>query len=266
MPVIVVLPGIAAYVLYQNGSFANEMTLGGNLVVDKAYPVLLNLLPNGLKGLSFAALTAAVVASLAGKANSISTIFSLDIYKKYLHKNATEKQLLSIGKITIVVAMILAILIAPFLGIDKQGGFQLIQEYTGFISPGIFALFLLGMFWKKTNSFAAAYGAIGSLFFSVILKFIPAYVDLSSLASIGFSKANSEGVFEIPFLDRMGIVFVLCVIGMVIISLLFKNKKQENSEDNMVGVERTMFTLRNDFKLGAIVVLISLVSLYYFFW
>lgn len=266
MPVIVVLPGIAAYVLYQNGSFANEMTVGGNLVVDRAYPVLLNLLPSGLKGLAFAALTAAVVASLAGKANSISTIFSLDIYKKYLHKNATEKQLLSVGKITIVVAMILAILIAPFLGIDKQGGFQLIQEYTGFISPGIFALFILGMFWKKTNSLAAAYGAVGSLVFSVVLKFLPAYTDLSSLASIGFSKTNTEGVFEIPFLDRMGIVFVLCIIGMVLISLAFSNKNLQEANDRMVKIESRMFKLENDFKIGAILVLISLVALYYFFW
>jgi SSS family solute:Na+ symporter len=140
MPIIVVLPGIAAYVLFQEGGFANEMNVNGTVVADKAYPVLLNLLPTGLKGLAFAALTAAVVASLAGKANSISTIFSLDIYKKYLNKNASEEQLVKVGKITIIVALVLAIFIAPFLGIDKQGGFQLIQEYTGFISPGIFAL------------------------------------------------------------------------------------------------------------------------------
>jgi len=266
MPVIVVLPGIAAFVLYQNGSFANEMTVDGKLVVDKAYPVLLNLLPSGLKGLSFAALTAAVVASLAGKANSISTIFSLDIYKKYLHKNASEKQLLSVGKITIVAAMILAILIAPFLGIDKQGGFQLIQEYTGFISPGIFALFLLGMFWKKTNSLAAAYGAIGSLVFSIFLKFLPAYADLSSLASIGFSKANKEGVFEIPFLDRMGIVFALCIVGMVLLSYLFQNKNTALKEDKIVNVEASMFRLEKDFKIGSIIVFLALILLYYFFW
>src|SRR5699024_10383742 len=140
MPVIVVLPGIAAYVLYQEGFFQQEMLEAGAVRPDKAYPVLLNLLPAGLKGLAFAALTAAVVASLAGKSNSIATIFSLDIYKKIFHKEASERQLVNIGKITIVVTMILAVIIAPHLGIEK-GGFQYIQEYTGFVSPGIFAMF-----------------------------------------------------------------------------------------------------------------------------
>lgn len=149
MPVIVVLPGIAAYVLYQNGYFQQEMMVGGELVQDKAYPVLLNLLPAGLKGLAFAALTAAVVASLAGKANSIATIFTLDIYKKKIDTQADEKKMVWVGRATVIVAMLLAVLIAPFLGIDKKGGFEFIQEYTGFVSPGIFAMFILGFFWKK---------------------------------------------------------------------------------------------------------------------
>ncbi|RYZ43745.1 MAG: sodium transporter, partial [Sphingobacteriales bacterium] len=136
MPVIVVLPGIAAYVLYQNGYFQQEMMVDGELVQDKAYPVLLNLLPAGLKGLAFAALTAAVVASLAGKANSIATIFTLDIYKKKIEPLADEKKMVKVGRTTVVVAMLLAVLIAPFLGIDKKGGFEFIQEYTGFVSPG----------------------------------------------------------------------------------------------------------------------------------
>jgi SSS family solute:Na+ symporter len=96
--------------------------------------VLLNLLPAGLKGLSFAALTAAVVASMAGKLNSISTIFTLDIYKKYINTNSTEKQLVSVGRLAVVGAMIIAIAIAPFMGIDKKGGFEFIQEYTGCLS------------------------------------------------------------------------------------------------------------------------------------
>src|SRR5690606_40067017 len=107
----------------------------GEVNPDHAYPVLLNLLPTGLKGLSFAALTAAVVASLAGKSNSIATIFSLDIYQKIFHKQASEKALVNTGKITIVVSMLLAIAIAPHLGIEKKGGFQYIQEYTGLVSP-----------------------------------------------------------------------------------------------------------------------------------
>src|SRR5690606_4771757 len=145
MPIIVVLPGIAAWVLYNEGFFQIEMLENGAVRPDKAYPVLLNLLPAGLKGLAFAALTAAVVASLAGKSNIISTIFSLDMYKKLFDREANERKLVNIGKVTIVVTMILAVIIAPHLGIEK-GGFQYIQEYTGFVSPGIFAMFILGFF------------------------------------------------------------------------------------------------------------------------
>ncbi|MBD0260836.1 MAG: sodium/solute symporter, partial [Cytophagales bacterium] len=133
MPLIVVFPGIAAYVLHDNGMFQQEMRMGGELNPDNAYPVLLNLLPTGLKGLSFAALTAAIVASLAGKANSISTIFTLDIYRKYIDKNADETKQVRVGRYVVVVAMIVAVLISDMLGIDKKGGFQFIQEYTGFV-------------------------------------------------------------------------------------------------------------------------------------
>ncbi|RYF10531.1 MAG: sodium transporter, partial [Flavobacteriales bacterium] len=161
MPIIVVLPGIAAYVLYKDGAFQAEMLQDGSVNPDRAYPVLLNLLPSGLKGLSFAALTAAVVASLAGKANSIATIFTLDIYKKVFKPEASEGNLVNVGKITIIISMILAVFIAPHLGIDKKGGFQYIQEYTGFVSPGIFAMFILGFFWKKSTSNAALFATIG---------------------------------------------------------------------------------------------------------
>src|SRR5690606_24632424 len=187
MPIIVVLPGIACYVLYKDGLFQQEMGLGDDINPDRAYPVLLNLLPTGLKGLSFAALTAAVVASLAGKANSVATIFTLDIYKKIINKDADEKRLVDTGKITIIISMILAVLIAPYLGIDKKGGFQYIQEYTGFVSPGIFAMFLLGFFWKKTTSNAALFATIGGFVMSMLLKFLPLLVDLSFLAGIGFA-------------------------------------------------------------------------------
>src|SRR5882672_4433629 len=174
VPVIAVLPGIAAFVLYQNGMFQPEMIdAAGTVKPDHAYPTLLNLLPPGLKGLAFAALTAAVVASLAGKANSISTIFTLDIYKKKIRPESDEKKLVWIGRVTVVVAMILAILISPFLGIDKKGGFQYIQEYTGFVSPGIFAIFILGFFWKRTTATAALVAAVLTFPLSIILKFLP---------------------------------------------------------------------------------------------
>ena len=131
MPVIVVLPGIAAYVLWKDGLFKNEMLYDGETNPDRAYPVLLNLLPAGLKGLSFAALTAAVVASLAGKSNSIATIFSLDVYHKIFDKKASEKKLIRVGKITIIVSMILAVIIAPHLGIDKKEVFSISKNIPG---------------------------------------------------------------------------------------------------------------------------------------
>src|SRR5579872_5898486 len=164
MPVIVVLPGIAAFMLYKQGMFHTEMLSSAGVVdVNKAYPNLLTLLPVGMKGLAFAALTAAIVASLAGKANSIATIFTLDIYKKKIKTDATDHQLVVMGKIAVVVAMVLGIVIAPFMGIDKKGGFQFIQEYTGFVSPGIFAMFILGFFWKKASSTAAMFITIDTL-------------------------------------------------------------------------------------------------------
>jgi SSS family solute:Na+ symporter len=263
MPIIVVLPGIAAYVLYQQGDFQTEMLQGGELNPDKAYPVLLNLLPVGLKGLSFAALTAAIVASLAGKANSISTIFTLDIYKKHLKSGASEQSLVKVGKITVVIAMLLAVIIAPLMGIDKKGGFQYIQEYTGFVSPGIFAMFILGFFWKKTTSNAALFSTIGGFAFSIFFKFLPVSMNLSFLAQFGFSKANAQGIYEIPFIDRIGFVFIICVIGMVLISL-FENNKGVNPK--ALEIDNKMFKLHPVFAVGAIIIVGIIASLYTIFW
>src|SRR5213075_1007238 len=173
--VIAVLPGIAMYVMHKNGMFQMEM-LGDKGVIkpDHAYPTLMNLLPAGLKGVAFAALTAAIVASLAGKANSISTIFSLDIYKKYFKKDATEKQLVLTGRISVVVAMLLAGIVAPALK-NLDQAYQFIQEYVGFISPGVLAIFLLGFFWKRTTSSAALVSALLTIPLSTILKFLPSW-------------------------------------------------------------------------------------------
>ncbi len=263
MPVIVVLPGIATYVLHQQGDFQSEMIQDGELNPDKAYPVLLNLLPSGLKGLAFAALTAAIVASLAGKANSISTIFTLDIYKKKLKPEADEKKMVSIGKITVVVAMLIAVLIAPLMGIDKKGGFQYIQEYTGFVSPGIFAMFLLSFFWKKTTSNAALFATVGGFVFSLFFKFLPAIMDLSFLAPYGFAKANSSGIYEMPFLDRMGFVFLISVIGMVLISL-YENKR--GIKTNGLEIDKGMFKMSASFTVGVLMVCGILAALYTLFW
>ena len=263
MPVIVVLPGIAAYVLHQQGNFQTEMMQNGELNPDRAYPVLLNLLGPGLKGLAFAALTAAVVASLAGKANSIATIFTLDIYKKNINPNADEKKQVWIGRVTIIVAMVLAVIIAPFLGIDKKGGFQYIQEYTGFVSPGIFAMFLLGFFWKKTTSNAALFATIGGFLLSVFFKFLPQFVNLSFLYSINFAVPNAEGIYEIPFIDRMAIVFLLCVAGMALISFyeIKKGVKPKGLE-----IDKKMFKMQPAFLVGALIVCGILAALYIRFW
>ena len=263
MPVIVVLPGIAAYVLYREGSFHTDMMANGEIVQDKAYPVMMNLLGPGLKGLAFAALTAAIVASLAGKANSIATIFTLDIYKKKINAEASEKKMVGIGKIVVVLALILAVVIAPFLGIDKKGGFEFIQEYTGFVSPGIFAMFILGFFWKKTTSAAALFATIGGFAFSILLKFLPLWTNLSFMSPLGFSVQNDKGVYEIPFMDRMGFVFVLCVLGMVIISLV---QNRRGAQPKGLVVERSMFGLSPAFTVGVLIICGILAALYTIFW
>lgn len=263
MPIIVVLPGIAAFVLYQNGHFGAEMLQDGSVNPDRAYPVLLNLLPVGLKGLSFAALTAAIVASLAGKANSIATIFTLDIYKTKLNVNADEKKLVNVGKKAIVVAMLIAVVVAPSLGIDKKGGFQYIQEYTGFVSPGVFAMFILGFFWKKTTSNAALFATIGGFMFSILFKFMPAFVDLSFLHSTGFSVPNADGVYEIPFIDRMGFVFLICVIGMYSISMY---ETARGVKTNGLEIDRTMFKMSPGFTVGMLIVLSLIAAFYTIFW
>ncbi len=264
MPVIVVLPGIAAYVLHQSGDFQQEMLKDGTLSQDNAYPVLLNLLSPGLKGLAFAALTAAIVASLAGKINSISTIFTLDIYKKFINPEASETKLVNIGRTVIVAAMVLGIVIAPFMGIDKKGGFEFIQEYTGFVSPGVFAMFILGFFWKRTNANAALFAIIGGFLMSILLKFLPGMMDLSFLSSANFSVFSPEsGHFEIPFLDRMGFVFLFCMIGMWAISVA-----DSGSKDNPKGLEidPSMFKMSNGFAAGAMIVIGILTALYTIFW
>ncbi len=238
MPIIVVLPGIACYVLYQKGMFQAEMLKNGELNQDNAYPVLLGLLPAGLKGLSFAALTAAIVASLAGKANSISTIFTLDIYRKFFSKDASEAQLVSMGRWVVVAAMIIAIIASPFMGIDKKGGFQFIQEMTGLVSPGLFAAFFMGMFWKKTNSEGAMFAIIGGFLMSFYMH---------------------NMMSDIPFLDRMGYVFCICVAVMVALGLWKPSNKG-------LEIDATMFKVDRTFAIGASIILAALAMLYYTFW
>lgn len=261
MPIIVVLPGIAAYLLYKQQVFQSEMLVNGVVTPDRAYPVLLNLLPTGLKGLSFAALTAAVVASLAGKANSIATIFTLDVYKKIFNRDASEANMVNTGKITVVVVMLLAVVIAPFLGIEK-GGFKYIQEYTGFVSPGIFAMFILGFFWKRATSNAALFATIGGFALSIFFKFLPGLVDLSFLYDFGFA-VPVNGVYEIPFLDRMGFVFIICIIGMILIS---KTENKNSVNPKGLEIDSTMFKTTTSFAVGSLIIVGLIVALYSVFW
>lgn len=241
MPIIVVLPGIAAFVLHQKGMFQAEMLQDGIVKPDKAYPALLDLLQPGLKGLSFAALTAAIVASLAGKANSIATIFTLDIYNKYINTNASERTQVVTGRIVILVAMAIAIVVAPQL-MKLEQGFQFIQEFTGLISPGVVAIFLLGFFWKRATATAAL---------------------LAALLTVPMGFGMKAGFPEIPFLDRMGWVFVALVALMVVVSLLDPAGK---NNPKALKVDPESFKTSTTFTVGALLITGILAALYIVFW
>lgn len=248
VPVIAVLPGIVMFVLHQNGMFDAEMKdAAGNIKPDHAYPTLMNLLPPGLKGVAFAALTAAVVASLAGKANSISTIFSLDIYQKYFHKQASEKQLVRAGQWAVIVSMLIAAVVTPALRSLDQA-YQFIQEYVGFISPGVLAIFLLGFFWKRTTAAAALTGALLTIPISTILKFLPSW---------------TNGAFpDYPFLDRMSITFGVLIVVMVVMSLM----QPKSVARPAIEIDPSMFRTTTGFKVAALLIIGILAALYTVFW
>ena len=264
MPIIVMLPGIAAYVLYKNNQLPGFE--GGK---DGAYSAILAFLPAGLKGLAIAALTAAIVASLAGKANSISTIFTLDIYKKYIKKEAGEKKMVSIGRLAVVVSMIIAVLFTwtDILGIGGAGGFTFIQKYTGFISPGVFAMFILGMFWKRTTPAAALVGLI--LGFVLAIFFNSYAVDLFGketwmYTAFEYQKLEAgvvKTVVEIPFLINMGWSFFITVATMVVISL-----SGPKVNPKAFDIDSTMFKLKPSTIAMIVATLLILSALYAKFW
>ncbi len=262
MPVIVMLPGIAAFVLHKNGALQAEMLANGKVSADNAYPAILAYLPNGIKGLSIAALTAAIVASLAGKVNSISTIFTLDIYHKYINKEASEKKMVWLGRIVVAVAMVIAIAFTwnDLLGISSEGGFNFIQKYTGLISPGVFAMFLLGFFWKRTTGAAAIIGLLAGFIFSLFfMNYAPTIFGNETLLYTAFK--NSNGVYEIPFLINMGWSFFLTVLLMVMISLLGPAINPKGLE-----IDKTMFKLQPSHKVLIITIVILITLLYAKFW
>jgi SSS family solute:Na+ symporter len=264
MPLLVVVPGIAAYVLYQNGALQEQMMSGGVLNQDNAYSSVVSFLPTGLKGLSMAALTAAIVASLAGKANSISTIYSLDIYKKYINKDASDTKTVSTGRIMIIVSLIIAIIINwnDTLGIGGKGGFEFIQKYTGYISPAIFPVFLLGFFWKKTTSKAAISGIIVGVILSVLFdKFLPNMLGHETILYTAYPTAS--GSFEIPYLIQMGWVFFFTTLLIILVSLI-DVKGQTHSNDLIE--DQTKYQLSKASIAMIVIVLGFVMAMYIRFW
>ncbi len=229
MPVIVVLPGVAAVLLVPD--------LGRP---DEAYPSLMNLMPVGLKGLVFAALVAAIVSSLGSMTNSIATIFTMDLYSSY-RKGKSEKHYVRVGRIVGLTALIIAMLAArPLLGRFDQA-FQYIQEFTGFFTPGICVLFALGMFWGRTTANAGLWAAIGSAALSLALKlWWP----------------------SLPFMDRVGLVFLACVAIAVVISLVENKGRHENA----IELGDIDFRTSTGFNLAGVAVSLVLVALYAAWW
>ena len=263
MPIIVMLPGIAAYVLSKNGQLE---VVGG---MDGAYSAVLGFLPTGLKGLSIAALTAAIVASLAGKANSISTIFTLDIYKKYIRKEANERKLVITGRVVVIIAMIIAVFFTwdDLLGIGGAGGFTFIQKYTGFISPGVFAMFILGMFWKRTTGAAAVAGLLTGLGLCIFFnEFAPQVLGHETFLYTAYpTYKDIHGVktlvWNIPFLVAMGLSFMFTIIVMVIMSLAGPKINPKAFE-----LDSSMFKLSANTIAMIVVILLILTALYVKFW
>ncbi len=264
MPLLVVLPGIAAYVLHQQGELQQEMLTNGEFREDNAYSAVLGFLPTGLRGLSMAALTAAIVASLAGKANSISTIYTLDIYRKYINKNSTEKNLVWIGRIVVSIALVIAILVnwKDALGIGGKGGFEFIQKYTGYISPAIFPVFLLGFFWKKTTSKAAIAGIVGGVLLAVLFdKFLPGIAGNETIIYTAYPTGT--GAYEIPFLIQMGWVFFFTTLLIITVSLLDKKGREKV---HALEVDTSMYKVSPGILAMILVVLGIISALYIKFW
>lgn len=250
VPVIAVLPGIIAYVLYTQpegtaviegirDSFAKT---GGGINFDKSYPWLIShFVPVGLKGVVVAALTAAIVSSLASMLNSTSTIFTMDIYKPYIGTDKSEKRLVTVGRLSAGIALIIAIIIAPLLRSVPQA-FQYIQEYTGLVSPGILAVALLGLFWKKTTTRGAIWGAILSIPIALFLKL---------------------DFIQLPFLDQMLYTFLLSV---VIIGMVSLTTSGVDDDSHAITLTSKMFKTDSVFNIGAYIVLLILALLYTVFW
>ncbi|MFO7617205.1 MAG: sodium/sugar symporter [Bacteroidales bacterium] len=242
MPLIIVVPGIAAFLINRDPAAYGLADAVAITRSDQAYPWLLhNFVPAGLKGVAFAALVAAIVSSLASMLNSASTIFTMDIYRNYLNKNATEAGLVRVGRITGLVALVIAVLVArPLLGSLDQA-FQFIQEFTGFITPGVCAIFLFGLFWKRTTSNAALWGAGLSIPLSFLFKLM------------------TPGM---PFMNRWGVVFLILAAIMIGISLL----ESRTNHPRAITLEKSLFRTTPWFKFWAAALVLAASALYAIFW
>ncbi len=244
IPVLVVIPGIIAFVMFKqniDGAHAYFLT-NGAITYDKAYPWLISkFIPVGLKGLVVAALSAAIVSSLASMLNSTSTIFTMDIYKPYINKDAGDKTLVTVGRLTVLVALIIATSIANTLGSIPQM-FQFIQEYTGLVSPGILAIFLMGIFWKKTNTKGAIAGVLSSIPVALALKILP---------------------IEMPFLNQM--LYTLLITIVIIVGVSLSTSEFDDDPKGIPLLKGTFATSRT-FNISAYVIMIILIILYAVFW
>ena len=259
LPLIVVVPGIIAYVLNTGpgGTFSPEFTdpsfiaEGGMIINDNAAPWLIkSFVPVGLKGLVLAALAAAIVSSIASMLNSTATIFTMDIYKPYFHKGGSEKRLVTVGRISAALALIIAVILAPQLKSLGQV-FQYIQEYTGIVSPGILAVFILGLFWRKTTNKAAIWGVLASIPIAMFFK-------------IGPNDWIDGSIFlELPFMHQMFLTWILTMAVMVVISLIEgKGKNQEKS----IIINKDSFNTGSTFNIASFGIILILVMLYALFW
>ena len=235
IPFIVCIPGVCAFYIMNSPDCADlRASLAGSLDrPDDAYPWLIrNFTPTIIKGLSFAALAAAVISSLASMFNSTSTIFTMDIYKRFFNKNASEKKLVTVGRLTSVAALVLALIaVYPIMGGADQA-FQVIQEYSGFVYPGIVVIFGLGLLWKRASGTAAVVAAIGTFFFSILFKFM---------------------LPDVPFLLRMGYVFACLVVLFFGISMM--------SKKTVPAEELDEHTIKTQLKWSNITIICAVVCL-----
>ncbi len=259
IPLIVVIPGIIAFVMNVDPSGAlttssvdpSFLNSDGSIANDNAAPWLIkSFVPIGLKGLVLAALAAAIVSSLASMLNSTATIFTMDIYRPYINKKASDKETVSVGRITAAVALVIAMFIAPLLGNIGQA-FQFIQEYTGIVSPGILAVFLAGLFYKRATNNGAIWGVVASIPIALYFKVAPN----------GWS--DSSLFVHIPFLDQM---FITALLSLSIIFAISYAEGKGKVNEKGINLTSELFKTSPTFNIGATIVLIICTLLYAVFW